>query len=678
MIDQAGGGSSPPGGGAGWLQLVLPDGATRDITVGTLPRDVVAGIGAGLLRAALGVTVEGELIDLMTPLRRGGAFRVVTEREGKEAEATGRASTAHDLLRHSAAHILATAVRRVRPEAKIGFGPAIEDGFYYDFEVAQPFTPDDLAAFEKEMAQVVKEKFPFVRAEVSPSEARDRFADDPLKLERLADFDESEIISTYTDGPFVDLCRGPHVPDTSYLKHFKLTHVAGAYWRGDEKRQMLQRIYGTAWFTSEGLAAYLNRLEEAKRRDHRALGTALDLFSTDQRVGPGLILWHPKGAVLRTEIESYERALIERHGYELVYTPHIASEKLFEISGHLVNFKEGMFGAMDVEGAAYRPKPMNCPGHICIYQSRARSYRDLPVRFAEFGTVYRYERSGVLHGMLRVRGFTQDDAHIFCTPDQVEREIERLLDLVDEMLMTFGYPYTIELSTKPPKALGSADAWADAEATLGRVLERRGREFVIDAGGGAFYGPKLDFKLIDAIGRRWQGPTVQLDFNLPERFQLEYTGVDNKAHRPVMLHRVLVGSMERFVGGLIEHYAGAFPTWLAPEQVRVLPITDELLAEATVAADQLRAAGVRVHLDARNETLNYRLADGARMKVPYMAVIGKREAEHGLVAVNIRGAGKGQRPTPIRVVEFIDRVRAEISTRALDLTAGNAAAEAGI
>ena len=346
-----------------------------------------------------------------------------------------------DVLRHSAAHVLATAVRRLRPDAKIGFGPAIEDGFYYDFEVKEPFTPEDLASFEKEMAKVAQEKLPFVREDVNRAEAHRRFVDDPLKLERLSELGDDEIISTYTDGPFIDLCRGPHVPDTSRVKHFKLLHTAGAYWRGDEHRQMLQRIYGTAWFSKDDLDAYLHRLEEAKKRDHRTLGRELDLFSTDQRVGPGLILWHPRGAIVRNAIEEYERDLILRHGYALVYTPHIVSEKLFEISGHLVNFREGMFGAMDVEGAAYRPKPMNCPGHICVYQSHQRSYRDLPLRFAEFGTVYRYERSGVLHGMLRVRGFTQDDAHIFCTPEQVPNEIVRMLDLVHEMLTTpIGQP----------------------------------------------------------------------------------------------------------------------------------------------------------------------------------------------------------------------------------------------
>ena len=613
------------------LTLTLPDGSVRRVPHGTLPKDVVASIGAGLLRAAIAVKVDGAVQDLMTPLRASGSFTVLTEKDAASL----------DVLRHSAAHMLATAVRRLRPDAKIGFGPAIEDGFYYDFEVAQPFTPEDLSAFEAEMKKVAQEKFPFVREEVDRAGAEKKFVDDPLKLERLAELGPSEVISTYTDGPFIDLCRGPHVPDTSRVKHFRLLHTAGAYWRGDEHRQMLQRIYGTAWFKEEDLDAYLHRLEEAKKRDHRTLGRELDLFSTDQRVGPGLILWHPRGAVVRNAIEEYERDLILRHGYELVYTPHIVSEKLFEISGHLVNFKEGMFGAMDVEGAAYRPKPMNCPGHICIYQAHQRSYRDLPLRFAEFGTVYRYERSGVLHGMLRVRGFTQDDAHIFCTPEQVSNEIVRMLDLVHEMLTTFGYPYTIELSTMPANALGSAETWAKAEKMLADALTGRGQAFTIDAGGGAFYGPKLDFKLIDAIGRSWQGPTVQLDFNLPERFQLEYVGADNAMHRPVMLHRVLVGSMERFVGGLIEHYAGAFPMWLAPEQVSVIPISSDLGDASRALVAKLTAAGLRVGFDAElREDYRERIKTASQMKVPYMAILGKREAEAGTVTLRVRGSEK--------------------------------------
>ncbi|HVD61029.1 MAG TPA: threonine--tRNA ligase [Gemmatimonadaceae bacterium] len=635
------------------LTLTLPDGATRQVEEGTLPRDVVASIGSRLLRDAVAVQVDGDVVDLITPLRKGGAFKVLTAKDQQSL----------DVLRHSGAHILATAVRRLRPDAKIGFGPAIEDGFYYDFEVAEPFTPEDLDAFESEMRKVIAEKYPFVREEVSQSEARKKFSDDPLKLERLSEFSDDEIISTYTDGPFIDLCRGPHVPDTSYLKHFKLLHTAGAYWRGDEKRQMLQRIYATAFFSKEELEAHLHRLEEAKRRDHRLLGHQLDLYSTDQRLGPGLILWHPRGAIIRNEIETYERDLILRHGYDLVYTPHIVSEKLFQISGHLENFKENMFGAMEVEGAAYRPKPMNCPGHILIYQSQQRSYRDLPIRYAEFGTVYRYERSGVLHGMLRVRGFTQDDAHVFCTPEQVPTEIERLLDLVHEMLSTFGYPYTIELSTMPEKALGSPEVWKHAEDLLAAAMTRRGQAFEMDIGGGAFYGPKLDFKLIDAIGRKWQGPTVQLDFNLPERFDLEFTGTDNAPHRPTMLHRVLVGSMERFVGGLVEHYAGAFPLWLAPEQVRVIPISDETRAVAESVAERLKARGARVHLDDRAETLNYRIREAETLKIPYMAIIGKREAESDSLALRVRGAGKKQDVMP--VADFIARVQDELATRAL-------------
>jgi threonyl-tRNA synthetase len=635
------------------LTLTLPDGATRQVEEGTLPRDVVGAIGQRLLRDALAVELNGEVQDLMTPLREGGAFRVLTAKDPKSL----------DVLRHSGAHILATAVRRLRPDAKIGFGPAIEDGFYYDFEVEKPFTPEDLEEFEKEMRKVIAEKYPFVRAEVSQGEAKQKFADDPLKLERLGEFSDDEIISTYTDGPFIDLCRGPHVPDTSYLKHFRLLHTAGAYWRGDEKRQMLQRIYATAFFSKEELEAYLHRLEEAKRRDHRVLGAQLDLYSTDQRVGPGLILWHPRGAIIRNEIESYERNLIQRHGYDLVYTPHIVSEKLFQISGHLENFREVMFGAMDVEGGAYRPKPMNCPGHICIYQSHSRSYRDLPIRYAEFGTVYRYERSGVLHGMLRVRGFTQDDAHVFCTPEQVPSEIERLLDLVDEMLRTFGYPYTIELSTRPEKALGSEETWRRAEDLLAEVMRNRGQEFTIDAGGGAFYGPKLDFKLIDAIGRKWQGPTVQLDFNLPERFDLEFTGADNAPHRPVMLHRVLVGSMERFVGGLIEHYAGAFPLWLAPEQVRVIPIASDFTEAAQSIVDRLKERGARVHLDDRSETLNFRIREAETLKVPYMAIIGRREADTDSLALRVRGAGKKQDVMPVS--DFVAMVEQQILSRAI-------------
>ena len=613
------------------VHVTLPDGTVLELPHGSTVGDVAAAIGPGLAKAAVAAEIDGEIVDTMMPVERDISIRIITTRD---AEALA-------VLRHSAAHALATAVRELNPGAGIGFGPSIDDGFYYDFEVEQPFTPDDLEEIEAKLKDILAADQAFERRVVDKAEARELFADDPLKLERLEEFDDSEVISVYRNGPFLDLCKGPHVPSTGRIEHVKLLSAAGAYWRGDENRQMLQRIYGTAFFSKKDLKAYLARLEEARKRDHRVLGKQLDLFSTDPNVGPGLILWHPRGAAIRGEIEEFERELIIRHGYDIVYTPHIMSERMFEISGHLENFAENMFGAMEIEGARYRPKPMNCPGHIAVYQTKQRSYRELPIRMAEFGTVYRYERSGVLHGMLRVRGFTQDDAHVFCTPDQVESEIEALLDLVDEMLKAFGYPYSIELATRPEKALGSNEEWETAIQALRTVLERRGLDYKVDEGGGAFYGPKLDFKLIDAIGRDWQGPTVQLDFNLPERFELEYIGDDNERHRPVMLHRVLVGSMERFVGGLIEHYAGAFPVWLAPEQARILPISEQWEASAQELVDDLRAVGIRAELSAR-DTLSARIRDAEMMKVPYMGVVGEREADGGTVAVRRRGSGKKQ------------------------------------
>ena len=634
------------------IRITLPNGDVLELPRGSTVGAVAAAIGPRLAKAALAAVVDGETVDTMTPLEADATIRILTD---KDPEALS-------VLRHSAAHVLATAVRELRPGAGIGFGPAIDEGFYYDFEVDAPFTPEDLEAFEAKMKEVVDADLPFERRRVDKAEARTLFADDALKLERLEEFADDEVITVYRDGDFLDLCRGPHVPSTGRLKHFKLLSGAGAYWRGDEKRQMLQRIYGTAFFKQGDLDEHLKRLEEAKKRDHRRLGRELDLFSTDERVGQGLILWHAKGSLVRMEIENYERELILRHGYQIVYTPHIMSEKLFEISGHLENFKENMFGAMEVEGARFRPKPMNCPGHIAVYQSGQRSYRDLPIRMAEFGTVYRYERSGVLHGMLRVRGFTQDDAHVFCTQSQVPNEIERLLDLVDEMLGTFGYPYTIELATRPEKALGTPEDWDGAVKVLADTLNARGVAFDIDEGGGAFYGPKLDFKLIDAIGRKWQGPTVQLDFNLPDRFDMEYVGEDNQPHRPVMLHRVLVGSMERFVGGLIEHYAGAFPTWLAPEQVRILPVSEQWTRSAASLVADLKMAGVRATLEDR-ETLGYRIREAETQKIPYMGVVGEREAADRTVAVRKRGAGKKQ-----EVMErerFVDLVAGEIRSRAL-------------
>ena len=635
------------------VRVTLPDGVVLEITEGSTIFDVASAIGPGLGKAAVAGQIDGVISSLSTTVLDGCSVRILTDRDDESL----------DVLRHSAAHVLATAVREIKPDAGIGFGPAIEDGFYYDFEVEQPFTPEDLATLEEKMVEVVQEDHDFVCKVVTKEEAQELFADDHLKLERLEEFTDEEIITVFQNGPFLDLCRGPHIGSTGQLKHFKLLSAAGAYWRGDEKRQMLQRIYGTAFFSKKQLQIHLDNLEEAKKRDHRVLGKELDLFSTDSRVGSGLILWHPKGAIIRQEIQNFEQELLSKHGYDQVFTPHVMNERIFEISGHLENFEQGMFGPIEVEGSYYRPKPMNCPGHIAIYQSQQRSYRDLPVRMAEFGTCYRYERSGVLHGMLRVRGFTQDDAHIFCTREQAGQEIIGLLDLVDEMLQAFGYPYSVEVATKPKeKALGSDEDWEVALEILTSSLEQRGVDFEFDHGGGAFYGPKLDFKLIDAIGRKWQGPTVQLDFNLPERFELEYVGEDNEKHRPVMLHRVLVGSMERFVGGLIEHYAGAFPLWLAPEQIRILPVSEDLNEAAVKLEEELRNKGVRTQV-VRRETLSYRIRDAEMSKVPFMAVIGKNEEESDTVTLRRRGTGKKQEV--MKRVELIELLLKEIETKSL-------------
>jgi threonyl-tRNA synthetase len=639
------------------LVLTLPDGSEKRYPRGTTPRAVAESIGAGLARAAVAARLDGQIVELDRPLEGSGPFQILTE---KDAEAL-------DVLRHSAAHVLATAVRRLYPDAGIGFGPAIEDGFYYDFEVPRPFTPEDLERIEAEMQQVVAADYPIVREEVSRPDAQRRFAGDPLKLERLAEIRDGEVISVYRDGPFEDLCRGPHLSHTGRLKHFKLLHAAGAYWRGDEHRQMLQRIYGTAWFHRQDLEGYLRRLEEAKKRDHRLLGRQLDLFSIQELVGPGLIFWHPKGAMLQFQLRRFIEDVLLARGNQLVYTPHLTREQLFLKSGHLPLYAENQFPAMGAgegegEDVRYRVKPMNCPGHILVYASQQRSYRDLPLRLSEIANVYRNERSGTLHGMLRVRGLTMDDGHIFLRPDQIEDEIFQLLDIVELVMgQTFGLAYRLDLATRPPQKLGSDEVWEEAERALEAALQRRGATYRLDAGGGAFYGPKIDIKFDDAIGREWQGATIQLDFQLPERFQLEYTGADNKPHRPVMIHRAIYGTMERFIGFLIEHFAGAFPVWLAPEQVRVLPISDAQTGAAQAFQERLRGAGVRAALDDRSDTLNYRIRDAELQKVPYMGVVGAREAEAGTVAVRVRGAGKKQEI--ITQDAFLARVLDEVRTR---------------
>lgn len=636
------------------LTLVLPDGATREVADGTLPSEVVGSIGPRLLLAAVAVAVDGEIQDLMTPLRKRGKFVVITDKDPRSLA----------VLRHSAAHILATAVRRLRPDAHIGFGPAIDDGFYYDFQVEKPFTPEDLEAFEAEMRKVVAEKYPFAREEVSQDEAKKRFVDDPLKLERLADFEgTNEIISTYTDGPFVDLCKGPHVQDTSYLKNFKLLSTAGAYWRGDERRPMLQRIYATAFWKKEELEAHLHQLEEARRRDHRVLGKQLDLFMFHPWA-PGAPFWTERGTTLVNTLNAFIREL-QRDDYREIKTPLLYNKSLWELSGHWGKYKENMFLVLDGETGEhdFSLKPMNCPSHYLLFNSKKHSYKELPIRFATFDVLHRNEVSGALSGLTRVRQFQQDDCHIFMMESQIAEEVKRLTDFIVGFYSTFGLTANLKFATRPEERIGSDAMWDTAEAGLRAALESTGLPYAMKEGDGAFYGPKIDFDVTDSIGRHWQLGTIQLDYAAPERFDISFTGEDNTTHRPVVIHRAVCGSFERFIAILIEHFAGAFPVWLSPEQVRVLPISDDLAPAAAEVNRKLRDAGIRSTMDDRNETLNYRIRDAETAKVPYMAVLGKREAESGSVAVRVRGTGKKQEV--VSVDAFIARLTDEIRTRAL-------------
>jgi threonyl-tRNA synthetase len=567
-------------------------------------------------------------------------------------------------MRHSAAHLMAEAVLEIFPDARLGIGPAIEHGFYYDFDLPRPLTPDDLVDIERRMAANREKAEPFVREVVTRDEALRIFGDNPYKIELIEGLPQDEIITTYQQGEFVDLCRGPHVPSTAEIGPFKLLSIAGAYWRGDEKRPMLQRIYGTAWPTQDALDAHLTRLEEAQRRDHRRLGRELDLFSVNEEIGPGLILWHPKGAMIRYLVEQFEQKEQLARGYDLVYTPHIASEKIYRTSGHLETYRENMYPPMSIEEVDYYLKPMNCPGHIMIYKNRVHSYRDLPIRLAELGTVYRYERSGTLHGMLRVRGFTQDDSHIFCTPQQVVDEVGGVIDLAMHMADVFGYEFQSYLATRPEKSIGAAEVWETATEDLRRAMEIRGLSYKIDEGGGAFYGPKIDIKWVDALGREWTGPTIQVDFNLPERFDVNYIAEDGERHRAAMIHRTLLGSMERFVGGLIEHYAGAFPLWLAPVQAAIIPITDEQIDYAHDVAKRLADSGMRIEVNDRRDRMQAKIREAQLQKIPYMLVIGKREAAEEAVAVRLRnGRDLGAMP----VGAFLAMALPRIESRSLYL-----------
>jgi len=566
-------------------------------------------------------------------------------------------------IRHSAAHVLATAVTELFPDVKVAGGPPVDSGFYYDFARAEPFTPDDLEKIEARMREIVSEDQKFEYSESSRAEAQSLFekAGEPYKLHFLSQIPPDAKVTFYRNGPFLDLCRGPHVESTAKIGAFKLTHVAGAYWLGNERNEMLQRIYGTAFATDAELQAHLERIEESLKRDHRRLGKELDLFSIHEEVGAGLVFWHPKLGMVRHVMETLWKEEHLRRGYQLVYTPHIASERLYQISGHLENYADLMYSPMDIDGQPFRTKPMNCPGHIMIYNSRKHSYRDLPIRYAELGTVYRYERSGVLHGMERVRGFTQDDSHIFCTPDQLQDEVIGILDLMDFLLKTYGYEYSCYLATRPEdKYLGSDEEWAFATDALQKALEAKGLPYEIDEGGGAFYAPKIDVKLKDAIGREWQCPTIQVDLNLPKRFGVYYTGPDGKDHEVIMLHRALYGSLERFAGIYIEHTGGEFPVWIAPVQAVIIPANPKAFDYAADTATMLKDGGVRVEVDLREEKMGAKIRDAELQKIPYMIVVGPREAEAGTVAP--RRKGEGQLEAMTRQA-FLERVQREVRDR---------------
>ncbi len=634
------------------LVLTLPDGSERRVPPGTTPRRVAESIGPRLAKAAVAAKLDGRIVELDRPLERGGAFAILTDKD----------PDALYCLRHSAAHALATAVRKLYPDAGIGFGPPIDDGFYYDFAVPRPFTPEDLGTIEAEMRNVVKADYPFVREEVSRDEARKRFAGDPLKLERLEEIPAGETISVYTDGPFTDLCRGPHVDRTGRIQHVKLLHAAGAYWRGDEKRQMLQRIYGTAWFKKEDLDGYLHRLEEAKKRDHRRLGRELDLFMFHPWA-PGAVFWTGRGTTMINELARYLREL-QRDGYQEIQTPLLYNKSLWELSGHWGKYRENMFLVLDKESGEhdFSLKPMNCPSHYLLYSSAKHSYRELPLRLNTYDVLHRNEVSGALSGLARVRQFQQDDCHIFLMESQIPEEVRRLADFILGYYATFGLTATLTFCTRPPVRVGDDATWDRAEAGLRAALEATGLPYEVSAGDGAFYGPKVDFHVADSIGRHWQLGTIQLDYAAPERFGLIYVGEDNTEHRPVVIHRAVSGSFERFMAILIEHFAGAFPLWLSPEQVRVLPIADGQNDAARGLHDRLRAAGVRSWLDDRNETLNRKVRDGETMKVPYLAVIGGREAEAGTVAVRTRGTGSKQ--LMMSQQECVAMLQDQIRTRA--------------
>jgi threonyl-tRNA synthetase len=655
------------------IKVKLPDGSVKEMPKGSSALDVARSISPRLADAALaakvgpfngaeasdcasghGSTGDGwQTVDLTKPLETDTTVRILTEKDPESLE----------VFRHSSAHLMAAAVLELFPETKLGHGPATESGFFYDFFRPTPFTPDDLQKIEAKMQEIVQRNEPYAREWLPRTEGLEKFKGegDFMKCHFIEQFTKpDEKISLYKTGKFVDFCRGPHIPATGRIKAFKLLNIAGAYWLGDEKNPQLQRIYGTSFYSKKEMDEWLKQMEEAKRRDHRVLGKQLDLFSIQELAGPGLIFWHPKGGLMRKLMEDWLREEYLKRGYSLVFTPHVARRQLWQTSGHEGYYAQNMFDTMELDDAEYRMKPMNCPFHILIYKDSLKSYRDLPVRLGELGTVYRYERSGVMHGLLRVRGFTQDDAHIFCTPDQIIDEVVDCIDFAKAVLDTFGFDkFQVELSTWDPKDkknyAGSDEQWALAEQSLANALQRRNIEYKTIPGEAAFYGPKIDVKLVDAIGRLWQLSTVQFDFNLPARFGLEYVGEDGQRHQPVMVHRALYGSVERFFGVLIEHYAGAFPVWLSPVQVAIVPIAERHAEYANKVAADLKAAGIRVEVDARNEKMNAKIREFALQKIPFILVVGDKEAEAGQVNVRVRGQEKAE--GTVSAAEFLERVK---------------------
>ncbi|HEX6727846.1 MAG TPA: threonine--tRNA ligase [Nitrospira sp.] len=631
------------------MKISVKDGPSGDIQSGIAVGGALSELGV-VDRDILAAKVDGAVVDLSRPLSESSILEPL-----RFDSAEGR-----EVYRHSSTHIMAQAVKELFPAAQLTIGPALEDSFYYDFAFERPFTPEDLQRIEERAAEIIKRNLTITRREFSKQDAIDFFRarGEHYKVELIQGFPDGEPITAYTQGDFVDLCRGPHLPTTGSVGAIKLLNTAGAYWRGDERNPMLQRIYGTSFPTKAEVGAYLARLEEIKRRDHRKVGKELDLISIQDEIGPGLVLWHPKGAAIRLLIENFWREQHIRDGYQLVYSPHTARLDLWKTSGHLDYYRENMFPSMKLEGSEYQLKPMNCPYHIMIYQSHLRSYRDLPIRYGELGTVYRYERTGVLHGLMRVRGFTQDDAHLFCRPDQMEHEVSRVLDFTFFVLQTFGFQqFEVFLSTRPKESVGGDEHWTLATSALEAALKSREISFHLDPGGGAFYGPKIDIKIKDALGRSWQCSTVQVDFNNPERFELSYIGEDGKAHRPIMIHRALMGSIERFFGILIEHYGGAFPTWLAPVQAVVMNITDHQQDYVTAVVAQLKAAGVRAEADLRNEKIGFKIREAEKAKVPFMLVAGNREMQDGTLSVRGRsGSNLGNKT----VAEVLDLLQAEV------------------